>query len=249
MAFETDKASVCVGEEITFTGKYSNYGYISAIWDFADGVTIPDSTLVYHSYDKPGTYDVNFDIKYRICPDANFTGQYVDKPTPTIYLGEDTTICPGGQPIFIQDVNYSETGNVKYSWNTPTKDVSPGIWVHHHGRYAVTADLDGCTASDTLVVSKNCYINIPNVFTPNGDGNSDYFLPRQLLSRNITKFDMQVYNRWGEQVFGSQVIDGRGWDGKYGGEDQPTGVYIYLIQVTFANGVSERYQGNVTLLR
>ncbi|MCB9046430.1 MAG: gliding motility-associated C-terminal domain-containing protein [Chitinophagales bacterium] len=247
--FETDKENVCVGEEITFTAKYSNYGYISAIWNFDDGVTIPDSTLVYHSYQEPKTYNVVFDIKYRICPDVSYTGQYTVKPVPTVYLGDDTTICPNGSPIFIQDVNYGSNPNTKYSWNTPEKDVTPGIWIHHHGRYAVTADLDGCKASDTLVVEKNCYINIPNAFTPNGDGNSDYFLPRQLLSRNVTSFDMQIFNRWGEQVFGTQTLNGRGWDGKYGGEDQPTGAYIYLIQVTFANGISERYQGNVTLLR
>lgn len=250
VGFETDKSSVCVGEEIKFTGQYSVYGYVSAIWNFDDGVTIPDSLEINHSYNKPGTYNVNFDIKYRICPDVNYTGEYIVKPIPNIYLGEDTTICPNGEPIFIKDIYHTGSSNgTTYSWNTPTKDVTPGIYVHHHGMYAVIADLDGCTATDTLVVSKNCYINIPNVFTPNGDGNSDYFLPRQMLSRNVTSFDMQVYNRWGEIVFKTSVPDGRGWDGKYGGDDQPTGVYIYLIQVSFANGVSERYQGNVTLLR
>jgi len=250
VAFETDKASVCVGEEIIFTGKYSKFGYVSATWNFQDGVTIPDSTLVYHSYNKPGTYDVTFDIVYRICPNVGFTGQYIVKPIPTVYLGNDTVICPNGEPVFIQDmVNPGNPDGIKYSWNTPTKDVTPGIKVRHHGTYSVTADLNGCFASDTLVVSKNCYINVPNVFTPNGDGNSDYFLPRQMLSRNVSQFEMQIYNRWGEKVFETNSINGRGWDGKYGGSDQPTGVYIYMIQVAFGNGVTERYQGNVTLLR
>ncbi len=127
--------------------------------------------------------------------------------------------------------------------------MTSGIYIRHHGSYSVTADLDGCTASDTIVIDKNCYINIPNVFTPNGDGNGDYFLPRQLLSRNISKFEMHIYNRWGHEVFETMSINGRGWDGKLGGDDQPVGVYIYMINVTFANGITERYQGNVTLLR
>ena len=248
--FETNRESVCVGEEIVFKGRYSVYGYTSATWDFGDGVTIPDDTLVYHSYDKPGTYDVIFDIKYRICPDTAYTGQYLVKPIPNVYLGEDTSICPNGEALFIEDIyKASNPANTTYLWNTPTKDVTPGIAIRHHGSYSVTANLDGCTAFDTIKIDKNCYINIPNVFTPNGDGNGDYFLPRQILSRNVSKFEMHVYNRWGEEVFMTNSINGRGWDGKYGGDDQPTGVYIYMINVTFANGITERYQGNVTLLR
>ncbi|MBZ0100373.1 MAG: gliding motility-associated C-terminal domain-containing protein, partial [Taibaiella sp.] len=248
--FETNRESVCVGEEIIFQGKYSVFGYESATWKFGDGVEIPDDTLVYHSYDNPGTYDVTFDIQYRICPDTAYTGQYIVKPIPNVYLGEDTSICPNGEPVYIADrYSASNPPNTTYLWNTPTEDVTPGIAVRHHGSYSLTADLEGCKASDTIVISKNCYINIPNVFTPNGDGNSDYFLPRQMLSRNLARFEMHIYNRWGEEVFQANSINGRGWDGKYGGDDQPIGVYIYIINVTFTNGITERYQGNVTLLR
>lgn len=250
VSFETDKVNVCVGEEIIFKGEYSTFGYVTAVWNFADGVTIPDSTLVYHSYDKPGTYDVVFAIDYRICDDVSYTGQYTVKPIPQVYIGEDTAICPNGKEIRIGDLyNPGNPSGIKYSWNTVTKDVTPDIIVRHHGVYAVTADLDGCFASDTLVVSKNCYLNIPNAFTPNGDGNGDYFLPRQLLSRELTGFEMHIYNRWGQKVFETTSNNGRGWDGKLGGTDQPTGVYIYTIEASFGNGTTERYQGNVTLIR
>lgn len=250
VSFNTDKENICVGEEIKFIGDYSDYGYVSAIWDLKDGVTIEDSTEFFHSYTEPGTYDVSFDLTYRICPPEVYTGQIVVKPIPNVYLGKDTSICPGGEPVRIQDqALHTDPTAVRYSWNTPTKDVTPGISVRHHGVYSVEADLNGCTARDTVVVKKNCYINIPNAFTPNGDGNSDYFLPRQMLSKNITEFTMVIYNRWGEKVFESDVIDGRGWDGRYGGDPQPTGVYIYTMDVKFTNGYTERYQGNVTLLR
>lgn len=248
--FTTDKEFVCVGEEILFTGQFSSYGYNSAIWDFADGVIIPDSTLVHHSYNKPGTYVVTFAADYRICPDTTFQGEYVVKPFPDVYLGEDTAICPNGDPVEIQDkLNVGNPLGIKYQWHTPTKDVTPGIKVRHPGTYSVTADLDGCVASDSIVIHKNCYINIPNVFTPNGDGISDYFLPRQVISRNVSDFEMQVYNRWGEKVFETTSINGRGWDGKLGGKDQPSGVYVYVIKVQFGNGIVERYQGNVTMVR
>lgn len=247
--FESDKDQVCLGEEITFTGNYSAYAYKSAIWNFADGVTISDSLKVPRSYKEPGTYKVKFDIDYRICPDVTYERDIVIKPIPVLYLGPDTAICPNGEPVTLGDLLSSHDPKVKYSWNTSTKDITSVITVRHPGVYAVKADLDGCTASDTIVVSKNCYINIPNAFTPNGDGVSDYFLPRQLLSKELSGFNMNIYNRWGQLIYQSQGNTGRGWDGKFNGEDQPAGVYVYTIDATFGNGTTERYQGNVSLLR
>lgn len=248
--FTTDKESVCVGEEIKLSGIFSEYGYTSAVLDMGDGVVFQDSTEIVHSYNIPGTYDINFDLDYRICPPASKSGQIVVKPIPQIYLGEDTAICPNDDAIYIEDLYVGNNpSNVTYSWNTPTADVTPGIYVYHHGTYSVLADMDGCTATDTIVVKKNCYINIPSAFTPNGDGRSDYFPPRQTLSRNVSAFEMSIYNRWGEKIFETNSIDGRGWDGKYGGDDQPVGVYLYSMRVTFGNGYTENYQGNVTLIR
>ena len=96
---------------------------------------------------------------------------------------------------------------------------------------------------------KNCYVDIPNSFTPNGDGTNDYFLPRQLMAKGLNKFRMSVYNRWGQLMFETEQVNGRGWDGRFNDKEQPVGVYVYLIEASFENGVTEKYQGNVTLLR
>ena len=60
---------------------------------------------------------------------------------------------------------------------------------------------------------------------------------------------MVIYNRWGEMIFETNSLNGRGWDGKVNDKEQPNGVYVYMIKVSFANGTNENYQGNVTLLR
>jgi gliding motility-associated-like protein len=60
---------------------------------------------------------------------------------------------------------------------------------------------------------------------------------------------MQIFNRWGQLIFETTSIDGRGWDGAFNGVAQPAGVYVYLVEASFVNGKAERYQGNVTLLR
>src|SRR5690606_24262700 len=91
------------------------------------------------------------------------------------------------------------------------------------------------------------YVDIPNAFTPDGDGHNDYFFPRALLSENLSRFKMQVFNRWGQVVFETNRPNGRGWDGRLNGEVQPMGVYLYRIEADFSNGRQEQYSGNVTL--
>lgn len=240
---------ICAGESIQFLGDYSEIGGTYARWDFADGHTIDDKFTIEHAFINPGTYDVQLTAHYRICPDTTYNQNIVVRPYPTIDLGKDTSLCPDGESFVIKELINAGDPNLHYRWNTETKDTTWSIQVHHPGVYAVTVDRDGCAVTDTLEVKKNCYIDIPNVFTPNNDGYNDYFLPRQLLSRNITKFSMSIYNRWGDIVFETSKTDGRGWDGKVNDKPQPTGVYVYMIKVSFANGTNENYQGNITLLR
>ncbi len=137
---------------------------------------------------------------------------------------------------------------IQYKWNTGATNVHT-ILVDSPGVYYLTASLNGCSTTDSVQIFNDCYLNIPNTFTPNGDGTNDYFFPRQLLSRSVTHFDMKVFNRWGQIIFQTGNINGRGWDGRFNDKDQPTGVYIYTIDANFTNGRVEQFKGNVTLLR
>jgi len=248
-SFFTDTV-LCTGETIAFKGDYSTIGGTFALWSFGDGHTIQDEFKIQHAYDKPGIYDVQLEAHYRICKDTTYHQNIYVNAYPVVDLGPDTAICPNGDGVALKDlINDPSTPGLKWRWNTETKDSTANIVAHHPGSYSVTVDNQGCATADTVVVKKNCYVDIPNVFTPNGDGYNDYFLPRQFLSRNVTKFEMSIYNRWGAVVFETKNINGRGWDGKMNDKDQPEGVYVYLIKVSFGNGTIENYQGNLTLLR
>ena len=113
----------------------------------------------------------------------------------------------------------------------------------------MTTTINGCPSSDSITVLNDCYMNLPNVFTPNGDGVNDFFFPRDYLTKGLTAFKMEIYNRWGEIIFSTTKTDGAGWDGKYNGIPQPEGVFIYKMDATFKDGVHEHHQGNFTLLR
>ena len=60
---------------------------------------------------------------------------------------------------------------------------------------------------------------------------------------------MTIYNRWGQVVFETEGLDGRGWDGTLNGVPQPQGVFVYMIDGVFKDGQKEHHQGNVTLIR
>lgn len=250
ISFDPSDTNLCLGKFIDFYGTYSPLGINSATWNLGDNSDpLLNVTHVRHAYTQPGTYTVTFDADYRICPDVTYTKQLTIKPFPIVDLGPDTTICPGGKAIALRDIINDGNPDYKWHWNTPTKDSTSAIYVYHPGTYEVTATLNGCSTTDSVRVLKKCYLDIPNVFTPNGDGNNDYFLPRELLSRGIYAFKMTIVNRWGGKVFETTSINGRGWDGKFNGEPQPTGVYVYMIDVSFENNEVEHYEGNITLLR
>ncbi len=82
--------------------------------------------------------------------------------------------------------------------------------------------------------------DFPNAFSPNGDNKSDVFRIAILPIDNCQdQFEsVQIYNRWGEQVFESTQRD-FAWDGK----DHPAGVYFYIIQYR-----NSSYKGTINLL-
>ena len=59
---------------------------------------------------------------------------------------------------------------------------------------------------------------------------------------------MSIFNQWGQLITEVQSIS-QGWDGTHKGEMQPSGVYVYGIDATFADGTTKKLRGTVTLLR
>jgi gliding motility-associated-like protein len=245
--FTVGDSALCEGKHIVFWGDYTREGLTGLTWDFGDGSLIHDTGSVRYLYDLSGTFTVKLTGHYRACPDDSFEREVIIYPYPVLNIGPDTAVCPGGEPVAVNDqVN---GGNGAASWLWSNGETGSGILVTEPGTYYATVTINGCSTTDSILVRRSCFIEIPNVFTPDGDGINDYFFPRELLSRAVTSFRMRVYNRWGTLLFETTKTDGRGWDGRFNGEPQPQGVYVYMLEASFANGNSEKYQGNVTLLR
>lgn len=243
----TKDTSICQGQAVHFVADYSRTGSTGISFSMGDGSIFTDQDTVIYSYVDPGTYFVTLTGYYRYCPAGNFSFPLQVRPFPGIDLGPDTALCPNGSPIILSDRRNLGNTEAKYVWSTG--ETTPAIGARTIGTYWARINLHGCENTDSVLVRKACYIDIPNSFTPDGDGLNDYFLPRETLSHSISTFKMEIFNRWGQKVFDTEVSEGRGWDGKFNGVDQPQGVYVYKLDVAFQNGTQEHYTGNVTLLR
>ena len=238
---------ICQGTYVTYTGLYASLGNTGNIWDFGDGSRIADMNPVVHGFNDAGTFTVTVTANYRACQDITTSRTVVVIPQPYINLGADTSICKGSESVILAD--NLNGNNPAASWMWSTGQTGSSIVVVAPGYYYATVNINNCYASDTVWVQNNCYMDIPNVFSPNGDGVNDYFFPRQFLTKGLTAFSMNIYNRWGQLIFTTTTLDGRGWDGKLNNVDQPEGVFVYVIDATFKDGQKEHHQGNVTLLR
>ncbi|MEM9022390.1 MAG: gliding motility-associated C-terminal domain-containing protein [Bacteroidota bacterium] len=109
----------------------------------------------------------------------------------------------------------------------------------------LTADNGNCTASksEVITVEGTFLVNIPNVFSPNGDGINDVFNP---VVEGIDNYKLVIYNRWGKKVF-ETTDPAEGWDGG----DLNDGTYYYVMQGTTNTLQSESVErtGDLTLLR
>jgi gliding motility-associated-like protein len=245
--FTKDKGNICTGQSIAFAPQTdSTTTYLS--WSFGDGAAFDaDNETVNHAFDSIGTKLVNLMAHFRACPAISFQDSIRVHPFPLVNLGPDTFLCLNGAPVLLTNIA-EVSGGSRYLWNTG--DTTQRLEVRHPGQYSLTiTTAHDCTTTETIEVKKDCYIDIPNAFTPNGDDVNDYFFPRQLLSRSVTKFRMQVFNRWGQLIFETKQTNGRGWDGRFNQTSQPQGVYVYLIDVEIDGSHTEQYNGNVTLIR
>lgn len=180
-------------------------------------------------------------------PSPDTSGDVV--PNPKVYLGIDSSLCYRGSAIVLSNLNTPASSDNTYHWNTGA--TTPAIRITSPGLYRLTQvapNLD-CTGVDQIEILKDCFVDMPNAFTPNGDGINDYFFPRGKQYNGSGIFSFQVFNRWGQLIYETRQKSGLGWDGKWNEQVQPAGVYIYRIEVVFKNGARESYEGNVTLIR
>jgi gliding motility-associated-like protein len=141
-------------------------------------------------------------------------------------------------------------------WDFGDGTILTGNYVEHIFREAkeytvkvTIKDNDGKEAITTknISVKTRCIIsNVPNIFTPNGDGENDLFY---VQGENIESFFIQVFNIEGKVVFETDFLDAK-WDGNDAiGQQLSSGQYLYFIKAIGEDGSDLSRTGTLTLKR
>lgn len=243
-----DKQNLCVGEQVLIT-PITDSASLYLSWSFA-GIEYHSKPVVQqYAFDQPGIIPLSIKSHYEACPPVEYTDTLNVYPLPVVVLHNDTQLCLDGKPIVLSNLYQGQPDTLyQYEWNTGNTEKE--LKVKYPGVYTLTVTNEyGCTSTESVTIEKGCYWDIPNAFTPNGDGINDYFFLREKMKSHIASFRFSILNKWGEVVFVSDNRHGKGWDGRFDGVAQPVGVYVYIIDVVLESGQIIRLEGNVTLLR
>ena len=90
-------------------------------------------------------------------------------------------------------------------------------------------------------------LEMPNAFSPNGDGINDIYKAKDGY-QSIIEFHAYIFNRWGQKLYEWDDPAG-GWDGKYNGKDVKQGVYFVLVKAKGADGRTFNIRRDFNLLR
>ena len=185
----------------------------------------------------------------------------------TAYAGNDATLCVGdslhlGRPqevglecLWYELGNSTAFASTSDIWFKPTQA----------GIYNLVQRMDNCAITwDTvhLTVLDPCppeALEVPNVFTPNGDGVNDVW--QFALPKGCTLSGVGIYNRWGNEIlndkleitnstsnsYNSKLIN---WDGRTtSGIECSAGVYFYVLEYKDASGDVKKKNGYISLVR
>lgn len=195
------------------------------------------------------------------------------KPTMTVIAADGTeseeTSFDGSAPMrAVFRANTENMGNYtpRYEWRfTRETEQKPFLLRYEEtteytfvqsGAFRVELYISFVEGNDTIeyVTDQPFTINIseskleiPNAFTPNGDGVNDVFKVKEGY-QSIVSFEAAVFNRWGKKLYEWNKLDG-GWDGRSGGSDVPDGAYYLVVKARGADGRNYNKKKVINLLR
>lgn len=162
-------------------------------------------------------------------------------PSPTLDLGSDISIC-ASQTIVLNADQDANSSDYTYFWipggpggNTYSFQSNDLL-----GTFPVFVTKTGCTSvTDSIYVAIIlCDLQIPNVFTPNGDNSNRVFEIKGL--ENYPGTQVLIFDRWGKKVY-----ENTNYQNDWNGGNCSDGVYYYIIVLSNKTQIN----GTVTILR
>ncbi|MGZ4042940.1 MAG: T9SS type B sorting domain-containing protein [Bacteroidia bacterium] len=231
--------TICAGDNITLSANGGGT-YLWSTGSTANSITVSNQ----------GTYWV---IAGNTCgTDSATTNVAIDSVTALF----TSTVTSGVFPLPVNFTNNSSSNAVTYFWSfgdgNSSSVYSPANTFQNPGTYPVTLTVtnsNGCSDTYTMqiiVLENPSTLIIPNVFSPNADGNNDVFV---VTASGIKQFECVIFDRWGLKIAELNNIS-EGWDGRTtAGLNASDGTYYYVIKATGLDNKVYDKTGFISLLR
>ncbi len=242
----------CAGQSV---GTYcaESGGGTGYIWNVVGGnvTSATNEPCVTVEWDTPGIGNVAVTSNVGDCVFSNDQDINVVDPPEALFTVDLDTTCTGIRASAIN--NSTQGATAQWTYNGEILNIGQGsaflLPFNGTGSLQLTVtDQFGCTDQSAQTFSVAGYgdvvhFEVPNVFSPNGDGKNDFFSLITTQSLNDC-YVVRIYDRWGKEVFasgGGNIL----WNGnRDGGNKASDGVYYYIIKVD-----QETFQGHVSLMR
>jgi gliding motility-associated-like protein len=195
---------------------------------------------------KSGVYKLSVNAKG--CKTSDSVS-VIFRPTPVVPKVAEPYFCIRDAAVLL-DAQATEP-NLQFLW-TPTRQTTPTIAASQSGKYSVSIKNEfGCGVVRSFNVRDDCPPNVfvPDVFTPNGDGQNDVF---ELKATEELTTELLIFNRWGEVVFKSNNLQ-NAWNGVLSnGTEAPADTYVWQLQYAQrrpAQPIQYERRGKVVLVR
>ncbi len=222
-------------------------------WDFGDGITSNDFFAI-HNYMANGSFNVQLTVT---SPFGCIANKLETIQTNNYLYPKAFFNATSSNSSYLDDhynFNNLSTNAVNFLWNfgdgTFSNAINPTHKYESSGSYQVQliAYLSS-TCIDTFNLEYNVFLwEMPNAFTPNEDGLNDQF-PGISLLREMTNFELDIFNRWGEPIFISNEVENNFKGYNQDGKLCPEGTYLYLISFESPTKFKLRKNGFFTLIR
>ncbi len=236
------------------------YTWSNTLGDIKTATLSANSSTAFVLVNKPGDYRITVLNEQNGCITIS-SGKVV---LGNLYAAFNSDIVEGFAPLTVNFSNNSQSSlnslSITSVWNfgnsytatTSSSILNISTVYNQAGTYTVTLFTNKGECFDTtytvIHVELPSKLEIPNVFSPNGDGVNDLFF---LRTSNLTSVKATIYDRWGNLVYEVESSSGNiEWDGKTQyGKEAAAGTYFYIITASGKDLEPYDTKGTISLFR
>lgn len=248
-AFSVSSSQLCFGDMVRFLDKSNGVSSAATTWAWnlgrGDLSSLQNPTK---QYNDSGLINVSlYFYNADGCISDTASQLLTVYPNPVLSLTHQIRVLEGGMVTIMPELVYGS--ELQYLWtpatylNSDTAAMPRAIPLNDITYRLTLTGRGGCSVSDTIFVKVLKGPEVPNAFSPNGDGIHDTWKIKYLEGYPGATID--VYNRYGQIVFRSLGYD-VAWNGSYLGKPLPVGTYYYIINPK--NG-RQIITGSVTIIK